>query len=166
MKYSGGITIYDEESNTVFDRELTQDEIIEALLAANAKPKVEQSVAVDTSTKEKKVKVSAATPPVGKGQKVCKECGTPGHMRKTCPERRGVTQPDAPAIEASAAAEHEFNGTRDGELNGIDFLKVKDMQRADKPSMVIASAIKRNIREVSKAMDAFTHSEYLELRKL
>jgi hypothetical protein len=34
MRYTGNVLIFDEEGNTVFDRELTEDEIVEAVLAA------------------------------------------------------------------------------------------------------------------------------------
>lgn len=44
MKYTGGITIYDEEGNTLFDRHLTADEMIEELIK---RPKIDPEPTVE-----------------------------------------------------------------------------------------------------------------------
>lgn len=76
MRYSGTIFIVDDEGNSVFERELSEDEIVEAILAA-----VPGDEAVETATED------VNTPPLTKGEKrirACGMCGKPGHTARTC----------------------------------------------------------------------------------
>jgi hypothetical protein len=101
MKYAGTMLIVDEDGNSVHERELTADEMIEELLK---KETVAEEVAPMTdprgpvighATEVKAGKEGLSfnfkkhIPEAKKGAKVCKACGVPGHMQKTCPEKKG-----------------------------------------------------------------------------
>lgn len=71
MKYAGNITILDEDGNAVFEQDLNQDQIVEALLAAI--PGEEER-----HTKEK------VSPETASKERACGACGKSGHTRRTC----------------------------------------------------------------------------------
>ena len=77
MKYGGSISIVDDEGNLVFERELSDDEIVEAILAAVPGEDGEPAqIAEDADAPE----VTQAT----KSKRSCGVCGKPGHNAKTC----------------------------------------------------------------------------------
>ncbi len=89
-KYSGTITVFDEDPNIVKERDLTQDEIIEFIL--EEAPEEEE---VEEPKKNKKTKARKTV--------TCKTCGETGHTKKTCPEKSG---------EQTAAKKKQRSGRR------------------------------------------------------
>lgn len=78
MKYSGSIMILNEDAEVVYERDLSADELIEALLYA---PEVEEL----TEAPPAPVKQPNA------GKKACGNCGEVGHTRPTCTKAEKVT---------------------------------------------------------------------------
>lgn len=80
MKYGGTITILNDQGETVHERELTADEMIEELIILRGK----EFTSVEVMATPAETKVVATLAPTDKGKKVCKICSKPGHMQKTC----------------------------------------------------------------------------------
>lgn len=96
MKHGGCITIVDDSGNVVYERELTADEMIAEILRKPEEATLEE---VDSAVEEVKKETAA---PAKKNAKVCKTCGKPGHMQKTCPQQRIVDRDMAPDPVAGA----------------------------------------------------------------
>lgn len=116
----------------------------------------------------------------GKKIRICSKCETPGHTAPSCtrsPSDRELVEavvppeeeePEQDPAEDSAEPAFErpaFGAEKDGAMGAIEYLKVKDMNRNGKKSFEISTTIRRNIREVNKAIMASSHGEYLKLRK-
>ncbi len=177
MKYVGSITILNEKGNAVYERELTADQLVDELLDARINDDTDLPVRGGEIVHTKMSAMTAAVVGPGgagtlmakkedkvKGARSCKKCGQTGHIQKTCP----LNKTDAPEFKGEMTPVKpapEFNAIRDGEMTGMQFMQVKEMQAFSKPSMVIAQQKRLNIKEVAIAMRCTTHSEYLEERK-
>jgi Zinc knuckle len=80
MSYNGNITVYDDDSNVVFERELSSDEIIKVILEQS------QPVADEPEEEENELTLPAKR----KGGRLCSNCQKPGHTARTCTERQPV----------------------------------------------------------------------------
>lgn len=73
MIYSGSITILNEDGEMVFEKELSEDEVVETLLAAIPDGEAEQETVEASPTGRK-----------------CGNCHVAGHTTRTCPQFTGV----------------------------------------------------------------------------
>lgn len=86
---------------------------------------------------------------------------------RAAPEPAGDVEEDEEeeAPPAASGPDREFNAEKDGAIPVIKYIEIKEKQSKGKPSMVIASELRFNLREVNFAMRSVTHQEYLKLRK-
>jgi len=80
MKYVGNITIFDDQGDTIFERNLTEDEIVEAILAS-----------VPGETEEQEEEEAERLPEKRATGRRCGNCGKQGHTKPTCPVYEGVS---------------------------------------------------------------------------
>lgn len=141
-KYAGSISIYDDNGQEVWGRDLTQDEIIDAILTPQeATEEVEETPA----PKKKKKAKAAEVPGKKKGQKVCKICGTPGHIAKTCSKGNSRGLPNA-----ATRKEEEENSALAPEVRE----RIKDMRDRDLTSTEIAKELAAELNMDFEAMKA------------
>lgn len=182
-KYLEQISIVDEAGNHIHthEREIAADNVIERLLtgivavASGPQIKVTPKRLKETILNVKKV-MDGTRPEAKVGGRYTEKrrmsghdcCGSKGarHM-KGCTSAGTSYKPGYQSVQEEIKGETPqiaFGAPRDGALGGIDFLKLKDLQATGTPSMVIASKLRTNIREVGTAMNSDTHSEYLSKR--
>lgn len=129
-KYTGSVTIIDDEGETVFEAELSDDEMIEFLLQADDEeepptpPKRSYTKRADTPM-VKKAEGSRYKKP---RTVTCKKCGETGHLQKTCtwaaspkevssaPEKVGERDIDKPPKMMTA---EEFADIKEGYNDGM-----------------------------------------------
>ncbi len=98
-KYAASITILDQDGNTVYDRELTQDEIVSELLTKRVVPDfkegavIESEEEVEEAPKKRRGRPKKETDKAPKNKRVqkgekrtCSICHEKGHIAKTCPK--------------------------------------------------------------------------------
>lgn len=79
MKYAGNITIFDESGNTVYEHDLTADEMIEILLTQEVASTKSEAAPVPAPTEH----ISAG--PIGQRKtRICSLCGKIGHDVRKC----------------------------------------------------------------------------------
>lgn len=158
MKYGGNITILDDEGNTVFERELSDDEIVEAILAGVSD---EIEVVIDP-VPEPPTKQPPAMPKLAKKGEPKPCCGSKQNRhKKDCPLDAfddGETNSSKPKMVAE-----DFDGSGDP-MTEEEFDEVKDMKDLGKPSMVIASKLAVRLIEVNRAFSAPDYDWYVEHR--
>lgn len=167
MKYAGAISIYDNNGQEVWGRDLTQEEIIDAILS---KPPASEEEVEETPAPRKKKEPKCSicgrgghnvmTCPKGtglhpnnprkKGQKVCKICGTPGHLAKTCSKGNSRGLPNA-----DTRKEVEENSALSPEIRE----RIKDMREKDMTSTEIA-------RELFAELDMDFEAMKVEVQKV
>ena len=135
-RYSGTVTIVDDEGNAVFERELNEDEIIEALLAAtpDSTETVEEEVGAEEDFAPKSTGRTIAV-----GQKPC--CGSKQRRhRKNCPEadagmstkpsRKPFTEPTYNVVKTML--EDGYGSPEDiAEKKGLDVEEVRRVNLSD-----------------------------------
>jgi hypothetical protein len=164
MKYGGTVLIVDDEGNPVFERELTADEMIDELL------KDKHIEIVNVPIEEEAVLVTVEpepTPvpaPVKKGTKVCKKCGKPGHMQKTCPDNynRTFDSTKGTPVVSEPTPREVLNFSP---LSKVNFDVVKEMQEEGKDLHAIASEVEHDIDDVEVAMKSSSYLGYTFDRK-
>lgn len=148
MKYTGTISITDEDGNIVYDQELSADEIIEMLVKnRSAAPRFED-VRVATA------KVEKVSKKVGKsGRKIttCSNCGVEGHKKTTCSRGAKASKKDGPAFDPGALTEKEF-------------VQVKESQKHGMSSKDVAENLMADLAEVNAAFSHARFDKYLASR--
>lgn len=87
MKYAGSITIVDDEGNAVFQRELTDDEVVEAILAGVPDETEPDMVLAPRAGHPKGIPVfvtDALPPPAAAGVRSCCGAKAKGRHKKGC----------------------------------------------------------------------------------
>lgn len=79
MSYNGNITIFNEDGDVVFDKELSTDEIIEALIASHDEVEGAEEKKEGEDKEEQRAKV-----------RLCSFCKKPGHIARNCPNADGT----------------------------------------------------------------------------
>lgn len=153
MKYAGNISILDDEGNTVFERELTDDEIVEAILASvpdgtEAEPDEDEPLPAPKKKAEKAKGKSWV-------EKSC--CGSKGarHM-KTC---IGGTEPVL-GIGARAKADQAAWDSYEAPIQQDQFDDIKSLQLDGMSTANIAAETELDVIEVELAMKARTLEDY------
>lgn len=86
MKYGGTITILDDQGETVFERELTSDEMIAEILFGSRSNLETSRVGVIPAWSEKAKKRMSKTRKKG----TCGSCNETGHNASTCPSKKNT----------------------------------------------------------------------------
>jgi hypothetical protein len=168
-KYKGSITVVDDEGNAIFEKELSTDEIVEALLSAI--PDAE-----DDATEEEPGE------PV-RTERKCGGCGKSGHSRRTCSKSDAERPaPKGKPCCGSLGARHKKDCQETGQpdelpppapedkgrmLTTDEFDRVKEMRNdQEMTSQQIASELELPLPQVNYALvttnfDAYRkHYEY------
>lgn len=145
MKYGGTITILDDQGETVFERELTADEMIDEILRGKQFSAVEVVEGPERTDVTVTLPPPVAPAPRAKGQKLCKACGQPGHMQKTCPQALEAAGHAAHAASAMADVVEERGGDRDvvnmSPMSKTQFEDLKEFQLDEKSAEDISQEI-------------------------
>lgn len=149
MKYSGTVTILDEEGNTVHERELTSDQLIDELLFGKTAPEVkedeEEAPATQQSAGKKKRK-----------ERTCSNCHKPGHIARHCPKANGLKDDD----------EDEEELKKDGDvLSTAQFSDVKGMQAKERNALEVSNEMDVPLREVNAAFASPHYMGYVKNRR-
>ena len=136
MKYSATVLIVDSQGNTVHERELSADEIIdELLLTPPQKPAEEEYIGelagapvfVTKKPKPGKKKLSVAEFQAGlkkagkkTGGKTCGKCKQPGHNAATCGKQK--EESSVPEI----LTESEYDQVKEGQADGVSSKDLAD----------------------------------------
>jgi hypothetical protein len=134
-KYSGIISIYDEQGGVVQERVLDADDIIKVLLLAPIEEEDLEKPPIAPETK--------GGPPRG-----CSKCSKPGHYKRNCPQ---------------AAAPMRVPPSEDA-LSPNQFDDLKVMVLDDLNALQIASELSMPIIEINQAIAARDYGWYLEHR--
>lgn len=176
MKYAGSINVYDDEGNCVYERDLTQDEIIEELLHVREpfeSQRIEiQGAPIQISSleivtppaeqpHEEEETVPAPAPVKRPGQKTCKKCGEPGHMAKTCKAEDTPAPVEEPKEEPAPPAAVEKPRQEEKKLTRDQFEMIKDMKRNKSP-MSISGELNVSLRQVNSAILSISYEQYEE----
>lgn len=148
MRYAGNITIYDDQGNVVFERDLTQDEMIETLLARTVQSPapVDEDitvgiVAAPSRKRGRPAKTSQAwassgfnpknrAPEAAIAKGGCKTCGKKGHYAKTCPDKLGTSSiirelpKPTKRDHGRVLNEAEFDIVKEGHLDDMTALQI------------------------------------------
>lgn len=143
MRYTGRVVITDESGATVFERELTPQDMLDILLSPAAGRTYSINDAPRETSDGKKsfraglalaARTNGATPPAiaKKGVRKCGNCGRLGHSRRTCGAPLPI--PKGPPL-----SEEEFDQVKSLQDDGIgmnakeimDELALEDMQQVN-----------------------------------
>ena len=186
MSYRGSIFIFDEDGNTVFEQELSQDQIIETLIASHRddEPDEEEEkfAAIDRANaagvpygdrRYKANKQPAQSPESTYTKKYrCSFCKKLGHSVRTCPNKTETVPTNAAA---PAAKNKSFVIRKDKPVekppkfdNGRlltedEFETVKDLRSDDKTSTQILAGLPDdiNIQHVNWAILCQSYERYV-----
>ena len=160
MKYSGSITVIDDQGNTVFERELSADELIEHVLLgakredtvgrADFVPPVVPVATIKRAYKKRdKGDNESVKKPVASGRKFGEPkpcCGSKSNRCfKTCTTQAKADSPDRPA---------------GGKFSEATFNTIKDLFEAGLTSDAIAGEKGFNLTEVMKIRKAHNYDQY------
>lgn len=179
MKYSGCITIFDDNSDVVFERDLTSDEMLESLLTKSDVPPPQ-----DEEAEEDEPEAAAQR----KSGRKCGLCGKPGHSRRNCGDdkpaaikpkfKKGCPECGSPSRHKKGCS---YTGTkRDtsieldravddddllmGPMDEHRFNQVRTAREHSMKSKEIADELNIDLREVNLAFQSATYDGYLERR--
>lgn len=128
-RYTGTVIVLNEDGETIFERELTSDEIIDEILKGSNKGSSEEEVEEPEETPRRKYTKKKK----GKrgGKRPCKICGEFGHNKRTCPENpdRSVllTRPEEREISDEEAASDKTTQRDDIELRVKQGMEPKEI---------------------------------------
>jgi hypothetical protein len=164
MKYSGSITIVDEDGNAIFERELTDDEILEAVLAAipDTENEAEPEPVVPPPAKSKAGRPAGGKNKPAKEPKAC--CGSIGarHM-KGC---TGAPTPFGGSVGAQAKASDAAWDGYDAPISSDQFDDIKILQiEREMGEDEIAGEVEVDAAEIMLAMCAKTFDEYYRMSR-
>lgn len=87
-RYSGSVTVLNEDGEVIFERELTSDEIIDEILKGSNKRSSDEEAEEPEEVPRRKY---TRKKDKRGGKRPCKICGELGHNKRTCPENPGST---------------------------------------------------------------------------
>lgn len=171
--YAGNITIFDDEGEVVFERELTHDEMIQVLLnATKVEPEVFSYRAVPAPKKKyaKRVKVAEYAPTKSGEPKPC--CGSLGRRHyKTC-SRSAPSNNSAPSLTSVGKSLDEADKAwREFEpaLTPLQFSEIKDLaiEQAMNSVEIIGelNLPADQLRDVNFVIQSKTYQTYLSLAR-
>lgn len=144
MTYAQQI-VDENDARILHTREISADEVISVLAGNGEGGGVQAKSATGKGTMKKVVKITkrngtvATVAPAGshkKGQKVCRICGVPGHMAKTCPKGNSRGQKSAEARREEQAESSLSDEVKD---------RIKDMRDHDMTTSEIAAQLAREL---------------------
>ncbi len=167
-RYSGSVIVTDEDGETVHERELELDEIIDELLTAPREEEEEEPAPAPKRKYKKRAEKPEAGEPKKKrkspaNRKPCDECGSIGARHfKTC-SRFGVPKADMVPLQGATEVVGEREIDKDRTLSLDDWSDIKE-QHDDGMAM---GMIRMNYKqyeedEMRRAVGFDTYEAYLE----
>lgn len=159
MKYVGSVTVLDDEGNIVFERELSDDEIVESLLAGI--PDSDEQIQESSEPEIPSPSVHRAL----RGNNGCNECGSKTRHKNGCSKAKSNGSPKARAAtkeEVKATLRPERVGKSTEVLTKDQWEQVREMRDFDdKSSLFIANEIGLSLQQVNYALLSPKYEIYL-----
>lgn len=174
MKLTYSLTVLDNDGNMVVDHELTADEAMLILAPHIGKPAPADAVEETAPTLEKraykkgtpKAPAPSKAPLKVKGQKVCKNCGVPGHIAKTCKSPAATSSDPLRRMAGPAASDETPDLAKfpvsTPPVSEDDFIEAKRLRDGwGDTSQSIAKSIGIDEKQVKRIIRCDSYAQYL-----